>query len=115
MSNIGVPLKLLYEAQGLIVSLELSTGQTYRGKLISVEDNCNCQLRDVTITHRNGQVTIAEQVFIRGSQIVFFVIPDNLKHSPMFKNFIKKDAVKGLGIGKARMDSVRSGNLMAGK
>ena len=33
-STIGIPIKLLNEAQGHIVTLELDLGTTYRGKLI---------------------------------------------------------------------------------
>ena len=35
MSTIGVPIKLLHEAQGHIITLELKTGQLYRGKLLA--------------------------------------------------------------------------------
>lgn len=35
MSTIGVPIKLLHEAQGHIITLELKTGQLYRGKLVA--------------------------------------------------------------------------------
>lgn len=31
--SIGIPIKLLHEAQGHIITLELKTGQLYRGKL----------------------------------------------------------------------------------
>ncbi len=82
---IGIPIKVLHEAKGLVVSLELKTGQTYRGRLISVEDNMNIQLKDVTIIARDGQVTAAEAIFIRGSHIRFVVVPDNLRHAPLFK------------------------------
>lgn len=85
MSNI--PIKLLNEAQGHVVSLELSSGETYRGKLIESEDNMNVQLRDVTITGRDhGEVTKMDQVFVRGSHIRFFVLPDMLKNAPLFKS-----------------------------
>ncbi|CCE62216.1 hypothetical protein TPHA_0C00590 [Tetrapisispora phaffii CBS 4417] len=83
MSNI--PIKLLSEAQGHVVSLELSTGETYRGKLVDSEDNMNVQLRDVTHTGVNSEVTRMDDVFIRGSQIRFFALPDMLKHAPLFK------------------------------
>lgn len=33
MSNIGVPTKLLQEALGHIITIELKTGQLFRGKL----------------------------------------------------------------------------------
>lgn len=32
-SNIGVPTKLLHEALGHVITVELKTGQVYRGKL----------------------------------------------------------------------------------
>jgi hypothetical protein len=34
MSTIGIPIKLLHEAQGHIVTVELTNGQVYRGKLV---------------------------------------------------------------------------------
>lgn len=40
--SIGVPVKLLHEAQGHIVTVELKTGGVYRGKLLEIEDNMNC-------------------------------------------------------------------------
>lgn len=82
MSNIGVPLKLLHEAQGLTVTLEMKSGQTYRGKLVEVEDTMNVQLKDVSMIDRQGRTTLMENVLIRGSQIRYFVIPDNLKYAP---------------------------------
>lgn len=33
-STIGIPIKLLNEAQGHVVTLEITSGQTYRGKLL---------------------------------------------------------------------------------
>ena len=33
MSIIGIPIKLLHESQGHIVTVELTNGQVYRGKL----------------------------------------------------------------------------------
>src|SRR5277367_6226605 len=34
MSTIGIPIKLLHESQGHIVTVELTNGQVYRGKLL---------------------------------------------------------------------------------
>lgn len=39
-STIGIPIKLLNEAQGHIVTLEIDSGTTYRGKLIEGESPC---------------------------------------------------------------------------
>lgn len=43
--SIGVPIKVLHEAEGHIVTCETNTGEVYRGKLIEAEDNMNCQVR----------------------------------------------------------------------
>jgi hypothetical protein len=52
----------------------------------AAEDNCNVQLRDVTMTARDGRVSHLEHVYIRGSHVRFFVIPDMLRNAPMFRN-----------------------------
>lgn len=119
-STIGIPIKLLNEAQGHIVTLEIDSGTTYRGKLIEgapcrytalhctalhfdwpppnpslfpirrayianyssthiAEDNMNVQLKDITVTARDGRVSHLEQVYIRGSHVRFFIVPDMLR------------------------------------
>ena len=67
--QIGVPIKVLHEAEGHIVTLETLTGEVYRGKLLEAEDNMNCQLSQITMTARDGKVSQLEQVFIRGSKV----------------------------------------------
>ncbi|KAJ6261913.1 Small nuclear ribonucleoprotein [Drechslerella dactyloides] len=62
-----IPLKLLGESQGHVVTLELTSGQVYRGKLLEAEDNMNVQLKDITVTARDGRVSHLDQVYIRGS------------------------------------------------
>lgn len=42
--SIGVPIKVLHEAEGHIVTCETIDGEVYRGKLIEAEDNMNCQV-----------------------------------------------------------------------
>ncbi|ODQ80484.1 hypothetical protein BABINDRAFT_160764 [Babjeviella inositovora NRRL Y-12698] len=93
----GIPVKLLNEAQGHIITLELTTGEVYRGKLIESEDNMNLQLYDITITARSGTVSHLQQVFIRGSKIKFIVVPDILRNAPIFnKDFVKpKPPIRG--------------------
>ena len=95
--SIGIPIKLLHEAEGHIVTLETVTGEVYRGKLIEAEDNMNCQIQNITMTARDGKVTNLEQVFVRGSQIRFLILPDMLKNAPMFR---PKSRAKGLATGK---------------
>lgn len=84
--SIGVPIKVLHEAEGHIVTCETITGEVYRGKLIEAEDNMNCQMTQITVTYRDGRVAQLENVYIRGSKIRFLILPDMLKNAPMFKN-----------------------------
>ena len=45
----------------------------------------NVRLDDVHIFTKDGEQMHLDQVFLRGSQIRFFVIPDMLSKAPMFK------------------------------
>ncbi|KDE03215.1 hypothetical protein MVLG_06302 [Microbotryum lychnidis-dioicae p1A1 Lamole] len=101
MANIGIPTKLLHEALGHVITVELKTGQVYRGKLFEAEDSLSISLTLVTVTHRDGRVTQLDQVYIRGSSIRFYVVPDMLSQAPMFKR-VGPNALKGRGIGAAR-------------
>ncbi|XP_061722178.1 small nuclear ribonucleoprotein Sm D3 [Cydia fagiglandana] len=83
--SIGVPIKVLHEAEGHVVTCETNTGEVYRGKLIEAEDNMNCTMTQVTVTYRDGRVAQLENVYIRGSKIRFLILPDMLKNAPMFK------------------------------
>ncbi|KNF05132.1 hypothetical protein PSTG_01761 [Puccinia striiformis f. sp. tritici PST-78] len=74
-SDIGAPTKLLHEALGHMITVELKTGQVYRGKLHN------------------------DQVYIRGPMTRLYVVSDMLQNAPMFK---RGTGVKGRGIGTAR-------------
>ncbi|KAL8786156.1 MAG: hypothetical protein Q9213_002926 [Squamulea squamosa] len=93
-STIGIPIKLLNEAQNHVVTLEITSGQVYRGKLIEAEDNMNVQLKDITVTARDGRVSHLDQVYIRGSHVRFFIVPDMLRNAPMFRS----RGVRGRGV-----------------
>ncbi|TKC40296.1 hypothetical protein EI555_003934 [Monodon monoceros] len=128
--SIGVPIKVLHEAEGHIVTCETNTGEVYRGKLIEAEDNMNCQVwwgqasfafmrygchrssplaEGILIhfkvlqfvTYRDGRVAQLEQVYIRGSKIRFLILPDMLKNAPMLKSMKNKNQGSGAGRGKA--------------
>lgn len=94
--SIGVPIKILHEAEGHVVTCETNTGEVYRGKLVEAEDNMNCQFADVNVTYRDGKTGTLENVYIRGSKIRFLILPDMLKNAPMFKK------VQGRGGGAGR-------------
>jgi hypothetical protein len=42
----------------------------------------NVQLRDITVTARDGRVSHLDQVYIRGSHVRFFIVPDMLRYVP---------------------------------
>ncbi len=46
----------------------------------AAEDNMNVQLKDITVTARDGRVSHLDQVYIRGSHVRFFIVPDMLKY-----------------------------------
>ena len=69
--SVGVPIKLLHEAEGHIVTLETVEGEIFRGKLVEAEDNMNCQMREIVMTARDGKTSNLQNVYIRGSKIRF--------------------------------------------
>src|SRR6218665_1444963 len=107
--SIGVPVKILHEAEGHIITLETNTGEEYRGKLIEAEDNMNCQMANITVTYRDGRVAQMENCFVRGSKIRFLILPDMLKNAPMFK----KVQGRGGGAGRGKSAILRAqGNFL---
>ena len=116
-----IPIKLLHEGVGNNVTVELKSGEIYRGFLeatgmfvsyagdrlvlalqarictiaflsqflifdiLNSEDNMNCQVSSVTMTQKDGRVARLQNVYLRGSQIRFVVLPDILKNAPIFK------------------------------
>jgi small nuclear ribonucleoprotein D3 len=103
---IGVPIKVLHEAEGHVVTVESTAGEVYRGKLIEAEDNMNLQMKDNTITYRDGRVAQLEYVYIRGSKVRFMILPDMLKNAPMFK---QKTRGGGAGRGKSAILRAQAG------
>ena len=92
--RIGVPIKLLHEAENHVITCELKSGELYRGYLMEAEDTMNMRLDDVYVTAKDGRQYHLDQVFVRGSQVRFVIIPDMLKNSPMFQK-ISNQARKG--------------------
>ncbi len=84
-----VPITLLREGEGHVVTIEMKNGQIYRGKLTETEETMNCALNDVTSTARDGKVSKLEQVYVRGSYVKYVVLPDMLKNAPIFKGVQK--------------------------
>jgi len=113
---IGVPIKLLHEAEGHIITVELMSGELFRGLLKSAEDSMNIQMSTVTATSRDGRQTKLQHVFIRGSKVRFMIFPDMLKKAPMFARIDPKNKQKigtGLGIGRGMRVRGRGGGVGA--
>eukprot|EP00914_Ancora_sagittata_P010966 GHVO01021437.1.p1 GENE.GHVO01021437.1~~GHVO01021437.1.p1 ORF type:complete len:134 (-),score=13.12 GHVO01021437.1:56-457(-) len=106
--SIGVPIKVLHEAEGHIVTCETTSGEVYRGKLVEAEDNMNCQMANITVTYRDGRVAQLENVFIRGSKIRFLILPDMLKNAPMFKRVVGKGGHPGATAGRGKSAILRA-------
>mmetsp|Transcript_640 Transcript_640/g.1080 ORF Transcript_640/g.1080 Transcript_640/m.1080 type:complete len:118 (-) Transcript_640:153-506(-) len=105
--SIGVPVKLIHEAENHVVTIELKSGELYRGTLHEAEDNMNCHLTnkgtELIHTDRTGKETRLEHVFIRGSQIRFLILPDMLKNAPMFnRELAKKSALRTMNSARGR-------------
>ncbi len=116
--SIGVPVKVLHEAEGHIVTLETIMGELFRGKLVEAEDNMNCLMGNITVTYRDGRTAQLEQVYIRGSKIRFLILPDMLKNAPMFKNIKGTKSTQGRGktaIIRASVSKVRGGGRGGGR
>ncbi|KAF5832450.1 hypothetical protein DUNSADRAFT_11650 [Dunaliella salina] len=109
--GIGIPIKLMHEAEGHVITVELKSGEMYRGELFDAEDNWNCQLKDVTATGRDGRVSQLDHIFVRGSRVRFIIVPDMLKNAPMFKRIDPKFKGKAfpMGVGgRGRAAAVRA-------
>ncbi|KAG5859343.1 small nuclear ribonucleoprotein [Encephalitozoon hellem] len=82
---VTVPLKLLHEAQGFVVTVETNNGDMYRGRMKEVDDYMNVVLDEVTVTSHSSCMP-KKEVVIRGSSIRFFILPPALKFAPFFGN-----------------------------
>lgn len=83
--NVGVPIKLLYEAEGMKISVEMKNGEIYRGLLLGAEDTMNVSLSEVLRTARDGKISKLPNVYLRGSSIRFIALPELLKSAPLFQ------------------------------
>jgi hypothetical protein len=48
----------------------------------------NVQLKDITVTARDGRVSHLDQVYIRGSHVRFFIVPDMLRYGTLYKEWV---------------------------
>merc|ERR1739848_942894 len=112
-SHHAIPIKILHEAEGHIITVETSTGEIYRGKLQDAEDNMNIQMQNVTMTHRSGNTEQLQKIYIRGSQVRFMILPDMLKSAPMLNQ--SKAAASSRGLGRGGQGFGMGGGAPAGR
>jgi len=83
-NRVGIPIVLLHDAEGAVVELETKQGELIRGLLFEAEDMMNLYIKNAVVKDVNGVKRRVNQVYVRGPEIVFIVLPDMLKHAPMF-------------------------------
>jgi small nuclear ribonucleoprotein D3 len=84
-NRVGIPIVLLHDAEGAVIEIETKKGELIRGMIFEAEDQMNIYLKNVVILGPDGVKRKTKQLYLRGSEIVFIVLPDMLKHAPMFK------------------------------
>jgi small nuclear ribonucleoprotein D3 len=82
-NRVGIPIVLLHDAEGAVIEVETTKNELIRGLLFEAEDMMNLYMKNCVIKDANGKRRV-NQVYVRGPEIVFIVLPDMLKHAPMF-------------------------------
>ena len=79
------------------------------------------KMRDVTATYRDGRSAHLTNIYVRGSQVRFAILPDMLKNAPMLMYDKKSKQPRGLGrgayrgIGRGRGGPMPRGRGMPGR
>mmetsp|Transcript_10564 Transcript_10564/g.13740 ORF Transcript_10564/g.13740 Transcript_10564/m.13740 type:complete len:171 (+) Transcript_10564:132-644(+) len=90
-NRVGIPIVLLHDAEGSVITVETKHGELIRGLLFEAEDQMNLYLKHAVITSPcpnskdKKKKRKCDQVYIQGTQILFVVLPDMLRHAPMFQ------------------------------
>jgi small nuclear ribonucleoprotein D3 len=87
-SGVGLPVILLHDAEGSVCTVEVKSGDVYRGILDEAEDNMNIMMKDILRTDIRGKTSTIKKLYIRGSQIVLVIVPDMLRKAAMFKRIV---------------------------
>ncbi|KAL3770987.1 hypothetical protein ACHAW5_000389 [Stephanodiscus triporus] len=104
-NRVGIPIVLLHDAEGAVVTVETKRGELIRGLLFEAEDMMNLYMKKaVVLGPKPGSKRIVEQIYVRGTEIVFIVLPEMLRHAPMFnriKHWRKYGGAPPEGVGAA--------------
>jgi small nuclear ribonucleoprotein D3 len=87
-NRVGIPIVLLHDAEGAVITVETQKGELIRGLLFEAEDMMNLYIKNAIVTDVNGVKRKTNQVYLRGPEIVFIILPDMLKHAPMFQRYV---------------------------
>ena len=88
-NRVGIPIVLLHDAEGGVVTVETKRGELIRGLLFEAEDQMNLYIKNAIVTDPTGKVKRkVDQLYLRGPEIVFIVIPNMLVHAPMFQRYV---------------------------
>ena len=81
-----VPMQIIHDCIGHILSLELVSREIYRGRLVTFDrETMNLEMGEVTLTRRDGEVKRMETVYLRGNKVRFVRLPDVAETHPVFK------------------------------
>ena len=83
-NRVGIPIVVLHDAEGAVIELETKKGELVRGLLFEAEDMMNLYIKDAVIIDPQGVKRRTRQIYIRGPEILFIVLPEMLRHAPMF-------------------------------
>ncbi|KAL7580138.1 hypothetical protein ACA910_012895 [Epithemia clementina (nom. ined.)] len=103
-NRVGIPIVVLHDAEGAVVEVETKKGELIRGILFEAEDMMNLYIKNAVILDPNGVKRKSSQVYLRGCEIVFIVLPEMLQHAPMFKrikHWRKHGGAPPEGVGQA--------------
>eukprot|EP00588_Corethron_pennatum_P015598 CAMPEP_0194270140 /NCGR_PEP_ID=MMETSP0169-20130528/4188_1 /TAXON_ID=218684 /ORGANISM="Corethron pennatum, Strain L29A3" /LENGTH=157 /DNA_ID=CAMNT_0039012075 /DNA_START=116 /DNA_END=586 /DNA_ORIENTATION=+ len=86
-NRVGIPIVLLHDAEGAVVTVETVDGELIRGLLFEAEDMMNLYLKKAVIINQKEpeKSTTVDQVYIRGSRILYIILPEMLAKAPMFR------------------------------
>lgn len=96
----SIPLQLLHDAKGTIVTVEMDSGEIWRGQLTTADDSMNVELRNATVINPRKGETAREVpvVFLRGTGLVFFQLAKSLQTAPALLS-VAQGAGKKAGFG----------------
>lgn len=103
-NRVGIPIVVLHDCEGAVIEIETKAGELIRGLLFEAEDQMNLYIKNAVIRDVNGIKRKSPQVYVRGTEIVFIILPDMLKHAPMFnriKHWRKHGGAPPEGVGQA--------------